>query len=227
MSILKKILNRFNPLLKPIAQWYLSKTRNYFYKGIHIKVYPGIFHPGFFFSTKFLLRYLSSINLKNRRILELGAGTGLLSIYCYKKGATVVATDIHTKALRNLEENIELNKVQVSIIESDLFDQVNPTDFDLILINPPYYAKKITSENVLAWYCGENFEYFDKLFSQLAGKVNEAQKVIMILSEDCDLKRISTLATQKELALVRERVMKNMFETNYIFTIQSLIQSGS
>lgn len=174
-----------------------------------------------------MLRYLDTIALENINVLELGAGTGLLSIYCYKRNSNVVATDINPIALKNIEENCKLNNAQIRIVKSDLFECVAPSDFDLILINPPYYPKKIRTENDLAWYCGENFEYFSKLFNQLASSISPRQQILMILSEDCDLKKIIELGNQSNLKLLQVSMMKNVVETNYIFSIQKPIQSGS
>jgi len=227
LSSLKKILNLFNPLLKPLAQWYLSKTRRYSYKGIYIRVRPGVFHPGLFFSTKFLLKYLDTLTIRNLTVLELGAGPGLISIYCYQRNANVVATDITPAALENIEENRKLNNAEIKIIKSDLFDRVDPADFDLILINPPFYARKIKTENDHAWHCGENFEYFSKLFDQLSSRIKASQQILMILSEDCDLKKITELSDQAELKLLLVRTEQTVAETNFIFSIQKPIQSGS
>ena len=47
-------------ILYPASEKYLSKERSYRYKDISILVFPGVFHPGFFFSTKILLKYLAT-----------------------------------------------------------------------------------------------------------------------------------------------------------------------
>ena len=100
MGVQKKIRSLLHPILKPVFQWYLSKTRTYTFKGISIKINPTVFHPGLFLSTKLLLKFLLGYQLKNKRILELGAGTGLISFYCAKQGAIVTATDISSLALQ-------------------------------------------------------------------------------------------------------------------------------
>lgn len=218
MNWLKKILNRFHPVLKPLSSWYLSKTRTFLYKGIKIKILPGVFHPGLFFSTKVLLAYLETRNIENKRLLELGAGTGLISIYCNQKGAHVVASDISKTALQSIKENATINNAQLSIIESDLFDKVNPKDFDIIIINPPYYPKPITSEKDIAWFCGEHFEYFEKLFPQLKGEAATLE-VFMILSEDCELIRIKSIAEKNSLRLVEIFSVRRFGEWNFIYKI--------
>ena len=218
MSLLKKILNGFHPILKPLSSWYLSKPRKYAYKGIEIKIPPGVFHPGLFFSTRVLLEYLASKNLREKRLLELGAGTGLISIYCAQKGAHVSASDISQRALEAIRENAQRNATSLVVIESDLFDSVDPEDFDLIIINPPYYPKTISSEVDMPWFCGEHFEYFEKLFYQLRGKTSHLE-VLMILSEDCALHQIQSIAKKNSLDLHETYSSKKWGEWNFVYKV--------
>ena len=60
-NVLKSLAFR---ILHPASEKYLSKERSYSYKSITVTVFPGVFHPGFYFSTKLLLKYLENIELK-------------------------------------------------------------------------------------------------------------------------------------------------------------------
>jgi len=220
---LKKVLNRLGPFLRPILLRYLSKRRVYTFQGIKIGVNPGVFHPGLFFSTKILLHYLSKEELREQTILELGAGSGLISIYCSKHGASVTASDITTIALENIKANAEMNDAAITIVKSDLFDDLDPNQFQWIVVNPPYYPKHVNSEMESAWFCGENFEYFEKFFYQLNSKLTIKNKIIMILSEDCKIDTIQSIARKygKDLTLIfQKRVWGEM---NFIFEIESIL----
>lgn len=219
----KKSLKFFHPILRRLGNYYLSKPRNYTYQDIIVKVLPGVFHPGLFFSTKVFLEYLESVELKGKRVLELGAGSGLISVYCSKQGSQVTASDINNAALEGITFNAHKNKETISIVHSDLFDQIDPDDFDIILINPPYYPKKPKDIGEKAWFCGEKFEYFQKLFKQLRVSGNQSVGVLMILSEDCELKKIMSIA--KSNALNYEQVFTKIVngEENYIFRITQII----
>jgi release factor glutamine methyltransferase len=221
VKLQKKILNLLHPLLRPVIQWYLSATRIYKWKNIRVKTYPGVFHPGFFFSTKILLQYLSHQPVSKLRVLELGAGTGLISICLAQRGAIVTASDINPQAIAGLHENFLFNKAEGKIIQSDLFDNLNITDFDLIVINPPYYPKKPIHVEDHAWYCGENFEYFQRLFKQIAA-CQELPSFQMILSADCNIDHIDLLAKNEGLTLSAVYRKKVMGEENSIFTIKAL-----
>lgn len=219
MHLLKKILNRVHPILKPLSRWYLSKPRSYSYKNIKTIIYPGVFHPGLFFSTKILIEYLENRSLNGLHVLELGAGSGLLSIYCSKRGAVVTASDINDTALQNIKFNCNLNAASVTAVKSDLFEKFSPEDFNLILINPPYYPKAVLSDTHLAWHCGEHFEYFEKLFLQLTKRATA--EILMILSEDCDLNQIFRIGTKHKLELDPIYTKRKAGEVNYIFRVKN------
>ena len=151
--------------LQPAVKKYLSKTRIYRYRNIELIIAPGIFHPAFFFSTKILLHYVLQLELSNKKLLELGAGSGLISFISAQKNALVTATDINPIAVEYLKTNSEKNHLPIKVILSDLFDKISPQQFDIIVINPPYYKKDPKTDADHAWYCGANAEYFYKLFA--------------------------------------------------------------
>lgn len=215
IPIVKKILR---PFLPRMTRWYLSKTRWYSAAGIRIKVYPGVFHPGLFFSTSVLLNYLTHKDLQGLRILELGAGSGFLSIFCSRRKAAVTASDISKTAIENLSENKFLTGAEFQIVESDLFDSMNPDDFDLIVINPPYYPRNPARESERAWYCGDDFQYFKKLFSQLREKQKKTNNtIVMVLSEDCDINKITSLAEREGYFSSSPEEVKNFWEKSFLF----------
>lgn len=219
--MLKRILNFAHPVLKPLYKWYKSKPRNYSYKGIKIKIHPGVFHPGLFFSTLYLLEYaLEQLTFPKQKILELGAGSGLISVYLSTQGHDVYASDINPDAVKNIAENARTLKLNMSVFQSDLFDDMPPEVFDCILINPPYYPKNAQNKEENAWYCGENFEYFDKLFSQMKAFVHERSNILMVLSEDCDLKRIKSLADKYQCSFQQSDSRRIGGEENMIFQIK-------
>ena len=217
--IQKKSLKFFHPLLKRLAKLYLAKPRTYNYEDITMRVMPGVFHPGLFFSTKIFLDYLKTVDLEGKSVLELGAGSGLISLFCCKRQAKVTATDINLTALNSLRTNAERNNCKIHVIESDLFENISPSDFDIILINPPYYPKNPGNISEKAWFCGEEFEYFHRLFSQLNTHQIEDTTVLMILSEDCDLSEIFSICHKNEMTekIVFEKTVNA--EKNFIYSI--------
>lgn len=219
---MRKILKRIaGPFLVPLTRWYLRKERKFVHDGITIRVLPGVFHPGFFHSTKFILSYLSGQSLRGRSLLELGSGSGLVSIVAAKAGADVVASDLSPKALENTRINANDNQVQIRLLHSNLFDNIDKQRFDWIVINPPYYARKVNSEADLAWYCGENFEYFRKLFASLKDYTHASSEVIIVFTKGADVAAIEKIGKENncQLQLIKEnRVFFD--EKDFLFRIR-------
>ncbi|MBC7875283.1 MAG: methyltransferase [Ferruginibacter sp.] len=216
-TIVKKISGG---LVVPVIRWYLSKKRNVNVGGLHITVPQGVFHPALYFSSKYLFRFLKQQHLEGTAVLELGAGSGLLSVYAAQKGAAVTASDISAVSCKAVNDNAVRNRVSISVIHSNLFDSIPRQYFHYILINPPYFPAEPKSESDHAWYCGEHFEYFHKLFEQLPSYINGESTVVMILSEDCNLSNIKCIAEMKGLCMKCFEEKRNWFEKNYLFQIE-------
>jgi release factor glutamine methyltransferase len=207
-------------VLIPVTRWYLRKERQFVYDGIKVRVFPSVFHPGFFGSTRFLLEHLHQQNLENRTLLELGSGSGLISVYAAKHGAIVTAIDLNPTAVKNTEANALANGVEIQVMQSNLFDSLPKQTFDWIVINPPYYANKALNDEQLAWYCGEGFDYFKKLFSQLGAYLHSQTSTIMVLSQACEIETIQSIASQSGLRFELIKEGSAFFEAkNFLFRI--------
>ncbi len=206
-------------LYRPWLTRYLSKERSYRYEHITVRVLPGVFHPGFFFSTHYLLQYLLKADLRGHSLLEPGAGSGLISFVAEQHGAAVTASDLSMTAVQNLLLNKALLHSQAEVIHSDLFDQLPARRFDFIVINPPYYPKAATTDAALPWYCGADFEYYHKLFSALPSFMHAGTKTWMVLSEECNIGRIQEIATENKCRCSEVSRKKCWWEWNYIFEV--------
>jgi release factor glutamine methyltransferase len=94
-------------------------------------------------------RALKNIIKIDSKILELGTGTGAISIAMAKNfnNIKIVATDINSSALRIAKENAILNKVDkvITFKQSNWFSKIEENKFDFIVSNPPYLSKKNSS----------------------------------------------------------------------------------
>lgn len=217
-SLIKKILH---PFLKFGLNLYYSRPRTFCYETICIKVHSEVFPPQLTFSTKILLDFINGLDLKSKTFLELGCGSGIISLLAAKKGANVSASDVNQTALDFLETNASKNSLKLKIIYSDLFDNLKNQTFDYIIINPPYYPKKPKNIKEHAWFCGENFDYFEKLLVQLPNYLASGN-CYMILSQDCEIEKIKAIAFRNAMTFELVSEIRNLVETNYIFRIASL-----
>lgn len=88
---------------------------------------------------------------KNKTLIDIGAGSGILSLACssYYNLKKVYSIEIQKEKANLLGENLKLNSLKnIEIINEDL----NKTDFkenfvDYIITNPPYYKKGANIKN--------------------------------------------------------------------------------
>lgn len=207
-----------SPLLQKASAQYLKKRRKYSYRGVSVWVEPTVFPPFMTLSTKLLLQFIETLPLDKKQFLELGCGCGVIAIVAAKQGAWVTAIDINQKALEALHENALQNAVAIDIRTSDLFTSLSGQRFDYIVINPPYYPKNPQSVAERAWFCGEDFDYFENLFAQLGAFA--LAETYMILSEDCRIDTIKSIAGRYAMTLELVQEKKVFAETNYIFQVR-------
>ena len=101
-------------------------------------VYPGVFSPKYFDSTEF---FSKKVPIEaGERFLEIGSGTGVVSIFASDYGADVTATDINPRAVKNTLENFRRHGLNSSgVYEGDLFQPLKSGEiFDTIFWAMPF-----------------------------------------------------------------------------------------
>jgi len=94
------------------------------------------FGTGHHATTVSMIELMLTLNIKNRKVLDMGCGTGVLAILAGKLGAVdVVAIDIEEWAYYNSIENCERNRAaSVKVLRGDANLLMN-SFFDIILAN--------------------------------------------------------------------------------------------
>jgi predicted nicotinamide N-methyase len=91
--------------------------------------------------ARFLLERPETV--AGRRVLDLGAGSGLVAIAAASAGAaTVMAAEIDPHALAALRLNAGLNDAAVEVIDRDLTGS-QPPDVDLVLVGDLFYDPRL------------------------------------------------------------------------------------
>lgn len=87
------------------------------------------------------IQKLKKMKLENPNILELGTGSGCISIALKKNiDCKVSAVDISEDAIQVARENATLNKVSIDFKVQDMLN-INYEGYDLIISNPPYVSE--------------------------------------------------------------------------------------
>ncbi len=94
-----------------------------------------------------VIKIAKTNNAKNILDLCTGSGAIAISLAKYIDESKIIGVDISQEALKIAKKNAISNEVEgkVSWIKSDLFQDVKPQKFDIIVSNPPYIKKDIIS----------------------------------------------------------------------------------
>ncbi len=143
-----------------------------------IEVFKGVYPPSE--DTYLLASFLERISLRGKDVLDMGTGSGYLAVLAALRGANVTAADIDEKAVRNAAFNAKLNGVDIRVVRSDLFENINDK-FDVILFNPPYLD---TRDGVLWWDRGNIIERF---MGEVFYHLKEGGRVLLVTERNMDI----------------------------------------
>jgi ribosomal protein L11 methyltransferase len=112
-------------------------------KGKYTQPYKIVFEPGSAFgtgkhgTTRSCLRIIEQIEMSGKSVLDIGAGSGILSVYCAMRGAhSILAVDINPSSPSEIAYLAELNNVpspEVYVGDGKMLD--GESLYDVILIN--------------------------------------------------------------------------------------------
>lgn len=102
----------------------------------------GVFSKkGLDFGTRTLLETINIHNIHGK-VLDFGCGYGPIGIYIARlTDAMVHMIDVNRRSLKLARKNVDLNHVNTTIYESDIYSNVKE-EFDFIISNPPIRVGK-------------------------------------------------------------------------------------
>lgn len=90
---------------------------------------------------------------RGERVLEIGCGSGVVSIHCALAGAEVVCGDVNPRAVALTRMNAAANGAVLEAVETDVYSNVEGR-FDLVLFNLPYLPVEEGEGLARAWSGG-------------------------------------------------------------------------
>lgn len=185
---------------RPVLNRMVARPRRVRFLGLHLDIPVGVFDPRLYFSTRTLAVALAAEDLRGRSVLDVGCGSGALALVAARAGAIVTAVDINPAAVAATVTNAAANALPVTALQSDLFDGLDPdadTRFDVVVVNPPYFAKDPANDTERAFFAGFDLGYFTGFFAGLGTHSAAAEGDsggLMVLAEGCDLTIIADAA---------------------------------
>ncbi len=192
-----------------------------FYKNLEFEILKDVYKPA---EDTFLLADNLDIE-SGEYVLELGTGSGLLSIISAKKGANVIATDVNTLAIECAKKNAERHEVNgnIEFRIGNMFDPISDEVFDLILFNPPYLpvSKEESSGDVIerAWDGGlDGRKFIDEFLSGVGEYLKPGGRFYFIQSSLSDVQKTLSELRRNNWEFIKKSE-KFFFEKIYLFKV--------
>lgn len=156
------------------------------------------FGTGHHETTRMSALSLEKLNCIDKTVLDMGCGSGLLSILASQKGAKrVLAIDYDIHCVENATENIHLNRAKnVEILHADSVNQLTEK-FDIIVSN---IVKNINL----------------RLLPEFVSKLHKGGYLILCGFLEEDLHEQQTAALEHGLELIEKNVDNHWLQTQYI-----------
>jgi|GEM_PF-2018187 len=183
--------------LYPTAKYYLKSVRShkkpYYAKilGKKIIIYPDVMSPKYDWTPNFHIQNIP--DQKGKSWLEIGCGSGVLSVFASLQGAaSITAVDINPAAIENTERNLKLyNCKNYSVFYSNVFSNVKGK-FDTIVFAAPYNGSKPRDmlEHALSDY---NYRTLKIFFRDAYKFLNKNGTIILGFADIGDVRLVDNL----------------------------------
>jgi release factor glutamine methyltransferase len=164
---------------------------------MHLSVRPTVFHPRYFISSERFANFIAELDLRGKRVIDVGTGTGILAIAAAHAGSeSVIATDINPNAALSVRDNAVRNGAgpRVTAACMDLLSGFAPLPaFDVIISNPPKHAKEPRDVADRGWHAGPNHRDVAALFDEAYERLKPGGRLYVMFSSDSELDLIDTL----------------------------------
>jgi release factor glutamine methyltransferase len=159
--------------------------------GFCLIVRPTVFHPRYFITSEFFASFIDRLNLRGKRVADIGTGSGILALAAARAGAaSVTAVDINPNAALAAAENARSNGFEdrFTAVCSDLLSALAPDRFyDVIISSPPSFPGEALDLADRAWHAGPNYRDVAPLFDQARQRLAPGGRMYLLISSDSDL----------------------------------------
>jgi release factor glutamine methyltransferase len=190
-SLLRRLMRAFIFLFSYHMVLSRKSIRTVRAAGFRLTVRPTVFHPRFFVSSERFAQFIDGLDLRGKRVIDVGTGTGILALAAARAGAQeVVAADINPNAALNADENARSNGFgdRVAGVCSNLLAALAPRPlFDVILSSPPKHAGEPRDLTDRGWHAGPAYRDVAALFDQARERLKPGGRVYVMVSSDSDL----------------------------------------
>lgn len=213
-----KLHNTTNPYLERVRSHKEPYTTEIL--GKEIIVYPNVMSPKYDWSPRFHIENMP--NQKDKEFLEIGCGSGVLSLFATFQGASkIVAVDINPNAIENTKANFQkYNFKNIETFESDVFEKVEGK-FDTINFAAPYHGNE--PRDILEYGVSDPEYRALKIFLKEAKNfLKENGQIILGFSNTGDLDLLNTLFIENKLYVKNFKEEENNGWKAYLYVLEPI-----
>ncbi len=170
--------------------------------GLPILVLPGVWSPAYDWSSLFYIENMP--DSRGLDFLEIGCGTGVISVFSARSGAkNVVAVDVNPEAVINTQLNFKRFGIENGeVFQSNVFSNVRGK-FDLIAWNAPYHGSR--PADMLERGCtDERYQDIRVFFQEVRTYLKPGGKIVFGCSESGDIPLIEALIADNGFRIKRK-----------------------
>ena len=161
--------------------------------------------------------------------LEIGVGSGIISLHLSKKIDNVFCCDINPFSLLLTKQNATSNSISnLHLFSSNIFSSIKSgTLFDLIVFNPPYLPVDFPPRKYidLSYHGGiDGGEHIRAFLNELGKYLSKSGVAYLLQSSLYDLKNTTEYLSNNNFKYNIKKTLKLDFETLYVFEISFLKQ---
>lgn len=146
------------------------------------------------------------------RILDIGTGTGLLSLMlAQRSNAQIDAVEIDEDAYQQAIMNVQMSKFaeKIKVHHQRIQDFSHTSNFDLIISNPPFYQQSLKSKDAKANKALHAVELsFDDLIDSVKRLLSSAGRFVVLLPP-FEIEKLIQIAQKKGLYLSKKMLIRH------------------
>lgn len=178
-------------------------------------------HPEVYPPSEDSILFIESLDVTpGERVLEIGCGSGVVSIHCALNGCRVMAGDINPFAVELAQRNAESNGVIMDVRLTDVYDNIEG-EFDTILFNLPYLPVEDEGLLARAWSGGDDgLGPLPRLLDGSDKVLAEGGRIVVVTSSLMDAD-----ATEKAISGWEKRILGELplfFEKLYVVELRHI-----
>ena len=151
------------------------------------------------------------------RVLEIGSGSGIISVFYSLRGLDVTSVDVNRTAVECTLRNASINGTELKAEVSDLFSSVEGK-YDTIIFNPPYLPTEDGFGGSEQWDGGpDGFKVTRPFLSALPEYLEDRGECFLILSSLTDMETL--ISEFKNLSFSEIGRSEFTFETIFLYRI--------